>query len=54
MKIPEKLMRLIRMAMNTTQAKVKIDNKLSAKFVFNTGVKGMVYQLPYSKWHYAA
>jgi sorting nexin-29 len=27
------------MTMNTTQAKVKIDNKLRAKFEFNTGVK---------------
>jgi hypothetical protein len=39
MKIPDKLIRLTRMTMNTTQAKVKIDNKLSAKFEFNTGVK---------------
>jgi sorting nexin-29 len=39
MKIPVKLIRLTRMTMNTTQAKVKIDNKLSAKFEFNTGVK---------------
>jgi hypothetical protein len=34
MKIPDKLIRLTRMTMNTTQA-----NKLSAKFEFNTGVK---------------
>jgi hypothetical protein len=27
------------MTMNTTQAKVKIDNELSAKFEFNTRVK---------------
>jgi hypothetical protein len=39
LKIPDKLIRLTRMAMNTTQAKVKIDNKLSVKFEFNTGVK---------------
>jgi sorting nexin-29 len=39
MKIPDKLIRLTRMTMNTTQAKVKTDNKLSAKFEFNTGVK---------------
>jgi hypothetical protein len=39
MKIPDKLIRLTRMTMNTTQAEVKIDNKLSAKFEFNTGVK---------------
>jgi hypothetical protein len=39
MKIPDKLIRLTRMTMNTTQAKVKIDNKLSAKFEFNAGVK---------------
>jgi hypothetical protein len=37
MKIPDKLIRLTRMAMNITQAKVKINNKLSAKFKFNAG-----------------
>jgi sorting nexin-29 len=39
MKIPDKLIRLTRMTMNTSQAKVKKDNTLSAKFEFNTGVK---------------
>jgi sorting nexin-29 len=39
MKIPEKLIRLTRMIMNTTQAKVEIYNKLTAKFEFNTGVR---------------
>jgi hypothetical protein len=39
MKIPDKLIRLTRMTMNTTQAEVKIYNKLSAKFEFNIGVK---------------
>jgi hypothetical protein len=39
MKILAKLIRLTQMTMNTTQAKVKIDNKLNAKFEFNTGVK---------------
>jgi hypothetical protein len=39
MKIPDKLIRLNQRTMNTTQSKVKIDNKLSAKFEFNTRVK---------------
>jgi hypothetical protein len=39
MKLPDKLITLTRMTMNTTQAKVKFDNKLSAKFEFNTEVK---------------
>jgi hypothetical protein len=39
MKIPDKLIRLTQMTMNTTQAKVKIDKKLSVNFEFNTGVK---------------
>jgi hypothetical protein len=49
MKRTDKLIRLTRMTMHTTQAKVIIDNKLSAKFEFNTGVKqGDCLQLPYS------
>jgi lysozyme family protein len=39
MQIPDKLIRLTQMTMNITKAKVKICNKLSAKFEFNTGVK---------------
>jgi sorting nexin-29 len=37
MEIPDKIIRLTRM--NTTQAKIKIDNKLSTKFEFNFGAK---------------
>jgi hypothetical protein len=33
------LIRLTRMTMSTTQAQIKIDNKLSTKFEFNAGVK---------------
>lgn len=39
MKIPKKLIRLIKMTMTNTAAKVKIDNKLSESFLFNRGVK---------------
>jgi hypothetical protein len=39
MKIPDKLIRLTQMTINTTQAKIKIDNKQTAKFEFNAGVK---------------
>jgi hypothetical protein len=39
MEIPDKLIRLTRMTMNTTQAQIKILNKLSTKFEFNAGVK---------------
>jgi hypothetical protein len=35
MKIPDELIRLTQMTMNITRAKVKINNKLSAKFEFN-------------------
>jgi hypothetical protein len=39
MEIPDKLIRLTRMTMSTTQAQIKIDNKLSTKIEFNAGVK---------------
>jgi hypothetical protein len=39
MEIPDKLIRLTQMTMSTTQAQIKIDNKLSTKFEFNAGVK---------------
>jgi hypothetical protein len=39
MEIPDKLIRLTRMTMNITQAKIKIGNTLSTKFVFNAAVK---------------
>jgi hypothetical protein len=39
MEIPDKLIRLTRTTMNITQAKIKIDNKLSTKFGFSAGVK---------------
>jgi hypothetical protein len=54
MKMPNKLIGLTRMTMNATQGKIKIDNKLSAKFEFKTGVKEVIYQLPYSQWNYTA
>jgi len=39
MGIPQKLIRLIRMTMCQTKARVKIDNQISAPFGFNNGVK---------------
>jgi len=39
MGIPQKLIRLIRMTMCQTKARVKIDNQISARFEFRTGVK---------------
>jgi hypothetical protein len=39
MEISDKLIRLTLMTMNTTQAKIKIDNKLSTTFEFNAVVK---------------
>jgi len=39
MGIPQKLIRLIRMTMCQTKARVKIDNQISAPFEFNKGVK---------------
>jgi hypothetical protein len=39
MEIQDKLIRLTRMTMNTTQATIKIDNKLSTQLEFNAGVK---------------
>jgi hypothetical protein len=37
--IPDKLINLTQMTMNTTQAQMKIDNKLSTKFELNAAVK---------------
>jgi hypothetical protein len=37
--IPQKLIRLIRMTMRQTKARVKIDNQINALFEFNKGVK---------------
>ena len=39
MGIPQKLIRLIRMTMCQTKARVKIDNQISAPFEFNKGIK---------------
>jgi hypothetical protein len=39
MEISDKLIRVPQITMNITQAKIKIDNKLSTKFEFNAGVK---------------
>jgi hypothetical protein len=37
--IPGKLIRLVRMTMDNTRARVKVGNKLSDSFIFNMGVK---------------
>ena len=39
MKIPYKLITLVRMTMKNTTAKVKVINKLSNSFTFNAGVR---------------
>ena len=39
MGIPQKLIRLIRMTVCQTKARVKVDNEISAPFKFNKGVK---------------
>jgi hypothetical protein len=39
MKIPDKVIKPTQMTMNITQAKVKINNKLSAESEFNAGLK---------------
>jgi len=39
MGIPQKLIRLIRMTMCQTKARVKTDNQISTPFEFNKGVK---------------
>lgn len=45
MNVPGKLIRMVRMTMENTKARVKIGNMLSNAFTFNTGVKqGMDYQ----------
>ena len=39
MKIPYKLITMVRMTMKNNTAKVKVTNKLSNSFTFNTGVR---------------
>jgi hypothetical protein len=39
MEIPQKLIRLIRMTMSQTKARVKTDNQIIAPFEFNPGVE---------------
>ena len=39
MKIPHKLIRLVRMTMKNTTARVRVTNKLSNSFTFNAGVR---------------
>ena len=39
MKIPHKLIRLVKMTMKNTTARVKVNNKLSNSFTFSAGVK---------------
>ena len=39
MKIPHKLIRLVKMTMKNTTARVKVTNKLSNSFTFNAGVR---------------
>ena len=38
-KIPHKLIRLVKMTMKNTTARVKVTNKLSNSFTFNAGVR---------------
>jgi hypothetical protein len=39
MKIPYKLIRLVKMTMKNTTAKMKVTHKLSISFTFNAGVR---------------
>jgi len=39
MKIPYKLIRLVKMTMQNTTARVKVTNKLSNSFTFNAGFR---------------
>ena len=51
--IPQKLIRLTRMTMRQTKARVKIDNQLGVPFEYDKGVKqGDGCQHPSSYWHY--
>jgi hypothetical protein len=44
MKIPGKLIRLVRIIMENTKAQVKIGNKLSEVFTFNAGMTNSTLQ----------